>query len=470
YHCAESIACIAPIRDESTPPSPSVQSTFSNSSNHQVSQNMHLGAETTEKIYQLLAQGYRIGTEHADERRFQTCSWKSCAPIQSTQHAQVLAELESCLAEHAGEYVRLIGIDPKAKRRVLEAIIQRPGDQPGQFSRAATSSASSSSFQSSAQSAGLNPATVTQIRQLLSQGHKVGAEYADKRRFQTTSWQSYPINAQNESGIIAALQECLGNHQGEYVRLIGIDPKAKRRVLETIIQRPDDQPVPVSGSNGRSSSSASGQSFGSGGQFGAEVVNQVRQLLAQGYQISTEYADERRFKTTSWYSGGVIKSNRDSEVLAALAAVVAEQPNCYVRLIGVDPKAKRRVAETIVQRPNGQSPQGTSTGSTPASVAATPSYGSSTAVASQLSTEVVTQVRQLLAQGYQISTEYADERRFKTTSWQSGGVIKSNRESEVLSALATVLEEQPKSYVRVIGIDPKVKRRVLELMIQRPKS
>jgi carbon dioxide concentrating mechanism protein CcmM len=38
----------------------------------------------------------------------------------------VFAGLENCIAEHAGEYVRLIGIDTKAKRRVLESIIQRP--------------------------------------------------------------------------------------------------------------------------------------------------------------------------------------------------------------------------------------------------------------------------------------------------------------------------------------------------------
>jgi carbon dioxide concentrating mechanism protein CcmM len=30
----------------------------------------------------------------------------------------------------------------------------------------------------------------------------------------------------------------LAEHQGEYVRLLGIDTQAKRRVLETIIQRP----------------------------------------------------------------------------------------------------------------------------------------------------------------------------------------------------------------------------------------
>jgi len=30
----------------------------------------------------------------------------------------------------------------------------------------------------------------------------------------------------------------LTSHSGEYVRLVGIDPQAKRRVLETTIQRP----------------------------------------------------------------------------------------------------------------------------------------------------------------------------------------------------------------------------------------
>jgi carbon dioxide concentrating mechanism protein CcmM len=38
----------------------------------------------------------------------------------------VVAALEACLEEHRGEYVRLLGIDPKAKRRVLEQIIQTP--------------------------------------------------------------------------------------------------------------------------------------------------------------------------------------------------------------------------------------------------------------------------------------------------------------------------------------------------------
>jgi carbon dioxide concentrating mechanism protein CcmM len=78
------------------------------------------------QVQQLLSQGYRIGTEHADKRRFRTSSWQSCSPIEATQLDQVVAALEACLEEHRGEYVRLLGIDPKSKRRVLEQIIQTP--------------------------------------------------------------------------------------------------------------------------------------------------------------------------------------------------------------------------------------------------------------------------------------------------------------------------------------------------------
>jgi carbon dioxide concentrating mechanism protein CcmM len=65
--------------------------------------------------------------EYADERRFRTSSWKSATSIHSDRASEVIEALEATLAEHSGEYVRLIGIDPKAKRRVTEEIIQKPG-------------------------------------------------------------------------------------------------------------------------------------------------------------------------------------------------------------------------------------------------------------------------------------------------------------------------------------------------------
>ena len=85
-----------------------------------------MNKDTLEQIRQLLAQGYKIGTEHADKRRFRTGSWQTCSPIESTRVSEVIDGLEGCMSEHSGEYVRLIGIDPKAKRRVLETIIQQP--------------------------------------------------------------------------------------------------------------------------------------------------------------------------------------------------------------------------------------------------------------------------------------------------------------------------------------------------------
>jgi ribulose bisphosphate carboxylase small subunit len=89
-------------------------------------QSSKLSSDTQQQVRQILAQGYRIGAEYADKRRFSTQSWQSCAPIQATEATDAIAALEECLAEHTGEYVRLIGIDPKAKRRVAETILQRP--------------------------------------------------------------------------------------------------------------------------------------------------------------------------------------------------------------------------------------------------------------------------------------------------------------------------------------------------------
>jgi ribulose bisphosphate carboxylase small subunit len=86
----------------------------------------HLTLETQEQIRQILAQGYTINIEHVDERRFRTGSWQSCLNTHIDAHSDAISALESCLAEYSGEYLRLVGIDPKAKRRVVETIIQRP--------------------------------------------------------------------------------------------------------------------------------------------------------------------------------------------------------------------------------------------------------------------------------------------------------------------------------------------------------
>jgi len=225
--------------------------------------NSSLSAEAMAQVRSLLSQGYRIGTEHADVRRFKSKSWQSCSPIQGSSEGQVISALEACVQDHAGEYVRLIGIDTNAKRRVLEMIIQRPGETHQSSTTTATSKVNSNSPSNlkalSLESGGwpnktatsnaytttnnasssLDANTLAQVRSLLSKGYRIGTEHADVRRFKSKSWQSCSsIDSNNESQVISALQGCLQEHSGEYVRLIGIDTQAKRRVLETIIQRP----------------------------------------------------------------------------------------------------------------------------------------------------------------------------------------------------------------------------------------
>ncbi|NJP09367.1 MAG: carbon dioxide concentrating mechanism protein CcmM [Leptolyngbyaceae cyanobacterium RU_5_1] len=490
YSGAEGIARVAPVRGEfntSTAAKLSGEGDKSRRLTQGGNKGGSMDTDVVGHVRQLLAQGYRIGTEHADERRFQTSSWKSCAPIQATREAQVLAELDTCLAEHSGNYVRLIGIDPKAKRRVLETIIQRPGDRPGQSLK--TSAGSTSSYSAAtphpqfgrsngqAQVGGLSAEVVTQVRHLLAQGARIGMEHADTRRFQTSSWHSCsPIQTTREAEVLAGLEACMREHAGEYVRLIGIDPKAKRRIAEMIIQRPNGKSSQPSGGGASytAAASRSGESSAAyvgtaaGGGLAQDVAQQVGQLIAQGCQIGVEYADERRFRTSSWQSAPAIQARREADVVAALQSFISEHSRDYVRLVGIDPKAKRRVAETIVHRPDGRN------GSSAPQVAA-PSYSSPAASSrasenGQVSGAIADQVRQLLSQGYQIRTEYADQRRFKIGSWQSGSAIQARRDTDVLSALDAFMTEHQGEYVRLIGIDPKAKRRVVETIIQQPKK
>ncbi len=102
--------------------------TPTNGNGHQQQQrlNTKLSLETIEQVRQILSQGYRIGIEYVDERRFRTGSWTSGTTSPITAEDDAISTIESCLGEHGNEYVRLVGIDPNAKRRVVETIIQRP--------------------------------------------------------------------------------------------------------------------------------------------------------------------------------------------------------------------------------------------------------------------------------------------------------------------------------------------------------
>jgi carbon dioxide concentrating mechanism protein CcmM len=324
--------------------------------------NGRLSPEIVAQVRSLLNQGYQIGTEHADHRRFRTSSWQSCAPIQARSESQVLAELETCLREHQGEYVRLLGIDMAQRRRVLEKLLQRPDGQPVNFSASnvVKPTGRNTSYASTNGVAAAVSDLPSQVRTLVQQGYKLTLEYADARRYRTSSWLTGPtVNTVSDRQAVADVEKALAENPGSYVRLVAVDANVRRRAAEIIIQRPDGKPVtfgsvaaaPVS-SNGNGSNANGASRNGSASSNGSgSLAGQVRQLLSQGYKVSAEYADKRRYKTGSWLSFPTIDSNYEGQVVAALEKYMADSKGSYVRVIGVDAKAKRRVSELIVQRP-----------------------------------------------------------------------------------------------------------------------
>ncbi|AFZ56081.1 ribulose bisphosphate carboxylase small subunit [Anabaena cylindrica FACHB-243] len=363
YRCAEDLKCITPIRDELNLSGAKsyTRSIVVEELERSSEVASKLGAETVEHVRYLLNQGYKIGTEHVDQRRFRTGSWQSCQPIETRSLGEAIAALESCLLDHSGEYVRLFGID-NGRKRVLETIIQRPdGVVAGTSSIKTPATTSYKSYNGNGNGngngavaiGGLSAETVNQIRQLLANGYKIGTEHVNERRFRTGTWESCnPIEATSANDVVAALEECMVNHQGEYVRLIGIDSKAKRRVLETIIQRPNGQEVSSGSAKTAVAANYGGRTAtATSTRLSTEVIDQLRQLLTGGFKISVEHVDQRRFRTGTWASCGQIQATSERDAIAALEAIISEYAGEYIRLIGIDSAAKRRVLEAIIQRP-----------------------------------------------------------------------------------------------------------------------
>ncbi len=493
YQCSENAVCMISIRNEISNAALDhgkngvIEFTQRSGSSTAVDRqtNYHstgrMNVEALQQVRQLLAGGYQIATEHVDKRRFQTNSWQSCAPIQVRSESEAIAALEACLVEHEGEYVRLFGVDSKGRQRVMETIIQRPGDQrsngagkPGYGSpQTSTSRNGLTSF--AASGSRLSAAAHQQVQQMLNQGYHIGTEFGNVRQYKVNAWKSGPlIQTTRLSEAIGTLETFVAEHEGEYVRLVGIDPKAKQRLVETIIQRPGDAgsvgTTPAPGFQPNSGSASGSTASSSGSRLSAAAHQQVQQILNQGYHIGTEYGNVRQYKVNAWKSGPSIQTTRLSEAIGTLETFVAEHEGEYVRLVGIDPKAKQRVVETIIQRPG--DPKGTDT--TPHDQGFQPHTGNASghtasSSSSRLPADVQQQVQQILNQGYHIGTEYGNARQYKANAWKSGPSIQTTRLTEAIGTLETFMAEHEGEYIRLIGIDSQAKRRVSEVLIQQPK-
>jgi carbon dioxide concentrating mechanism protein CcmM len=455
---------------EPSPPSSSSTNTSGTSDNQSVG-NMSLNGDLYNQVRGLAALGCTFTAEHANKRRFKTKSWLSAGFVEGHSADQIIANLNRVLADHAGEYVQLIAVDPNSKSRAAEIIVQRPGDSAPVQTSASTSYSSSNNGSGATVSS--HPVAVggdisSQIRSLAAQGCTFTAEHANKRRFKTKSWLSAGfVEGHSAEQIIANINNLVAQFPGEYVQVIAVDPNSSSRAAELIVQRPGE--TASLSTTGASNSRRSGAVLNTAA--GGNVASQIAALAAQGCTFTAEHANTRRFKTQSWLGAGFVEGHSANQILANIQAIAAQFPNEYVQLIAVDPNTKTRAAEIIIQRPGNsapvQTPASTSsfTSSTPV---ATSSNGFGSHSAGSLSGEVVSKVRSLLMQGYKIGTEHADKRRFRVKSWSSCGTIDSTQETEVLRRLEACLQDHSGEYVRMIGVDEAAKKRVLEAIIQRP--
>lgn len=314
-----------------------------------------VGGDLTTQIRSLVSQGCTFTAEHANARRFKTKSWLSAGFVEGHSAEQLIANINGLLGQYAGEYVQVIAVDPKSKSRVAELIVQRPGETA---SLSTTATASRGAGSVVAAPAGSD--VTTQVGALVAQGCTFTAEHANTRRFKTQSWLGAGfIEGRSAAQILGNVQAIAAQFPNEYVQLIAVDPNTKSRAAAIIVQRPagSSAPVQTAASNSGNSysisapaaSSGSGSSTSSG--LSSDVISKVRSLLMQGYKIGTEHADRRHFKVKSWSSCGTIESTQESEVLRRLEACLQDHSGEYVRMIGIDEAAKRRVMEAIIQRP-----------------------------------------------------------------------------------------------------------------------
>ncbi|EDX86709.1 ribulose bisphosphate carboxylase, small subunit, putative [Synechococcus sp. PCC 7335] len=488
---------------------------FSTATEGAAMQAQRLSSEIVQQVRSYLAQGYRVGMEHADKRRYRSGVWETCTPIKDTREQAVFSALENCLAEHTGEYVRMFGIDPARKQRVGMVTVQRPGDAPvaktassggsygGQsYSSQSYSSQSYSGGGGASQSEGGLPAGVVQeVRNLLSGGYLIGTEHAGPRHYRSNVWKvCSPIDSRNEREVFSRLEHCLDEHSGEYVRMFGIDSGSNSRTATTTIQRADGRPIevdprPVANASSQAQGNGNGyaqpsQSYAqSGGNAGGEVAQAVGRIIRSGNHVGVEFADKRRYRSGIWQTAPSINASSESAAVNQLQRFLDQNADKYVRIFGVNIQTKTRGAATTIHKPGQKSGQngaqsgsqsdssrGVSTSGRRAArgpINANPPHYDDPAYLNHsngggIDATVMDQVTQLINQGHKISIEYADKRRYRSGIWKTGPAIDARRPAEAISALGKQLAQHNNDYVRLVGVDPNVKRRVVELTIQRP--
>jgi len=85
--------------------------------------------------------------------------------------------------------------------------------------------------------------------------------------------------------------------------------------------------------------------------LGPTTRSQLVPIVNNGYRLGIEVADKRHYNANSWQCYGTAEPHEETDAIAKLETCLAENLDCYVRLVAIDPDRKQRIREVIVQRP-----------------------------------------------------------------------------------------------------------------------
>lgn len=136
----------------------------------------------------------------------------------------------------AEEYNKSLYFTRKGEAIALQAPSQVPIQAPSPSSM--PPNGHTQSYGGQPASTRLTSEMVTEVNRILGMGDRLGIEWVDERRFRANSWNCYNTLQGNGAEAVAALETCLEEHSGDYIRLVGIAAKDRRRMSESIVHRP----------------------------------------------------------------------------------------------------------------------------------------------------------------------------------------------------------------------------------------
>lgn len=400
-----------------------------NSARNQEIASTHVGPEILSYMQKILSSGNHLSIEYSAKEKLGKGDWVSFSTHEIDDMADAIGDLERCLVQHNDEYVRVAGIDYKTKQPVMGTIIQDPneingstfhypptqtlypskqisGDSTFRYPPTATphykEQSSDSSFrypetstpnaqiggstfrypetatphysEQSSDSTFHYPETSKQIGGANFHYPETSAPHYSEQSSDSTF--HYPETSKHMGGATFHYPEPTTPNSQIGGSTFRYPPEAKtynnQQSSDSTFQYPDSDPFPhphtaahsyTATSHSNQAVGSNYHSYGAGNANDAQissahlelvVLEQMREILATGSHIGIEYVDQRRFRTGSWnsYAGHQIEDMADA--IATLEACLVEHNNDYIRIFGIEPKAKRRLSEIIVQRPGGK--------------------------------------------------------------------------------------------------------------------